>query len=47
VVSSLEHSAYQPDPAYCPAGLIETKFINHLTPAFQNGSVTIYEYKGE
>jgi uncharacterized membrane protein len=47
VVGPLERSAYQPDPSYCPAGLVEAKFVRYLTPVFESGGVTIYEYLGE
>jgi uncharacterized membrane protein len=47
VVGPLERSAYQPDPAYCPAGLVEAKFIRNLSPVFESGGVAIYGYLGE
>lgn len=43
-VSALERSTYRPKPGSCPVGLVETKFAQHLTLVFQQGSVTIYEY---
>jgi uncharacterized membrane protein len=47
VVGPLEQTAYQPDPNYCPSGLVQAKFTRYLTPVFQSGGVTIYEYRGE
>ena len=47
VVGPLERSAYQPDPSYCPAGLVEAKFIRNLSRVFESGGVAIYEYQGE
>ena len=43
VVGPLERSAYQ-NP--CPVGVVESKFPRFMQVAFQNGSVTIYEYTG-
>ena len=44
VVGPLERNAYKPDPNYCPAGLVDAKFLRNLTPAFESGGITIYEY---
>ena len=45
-VGALERIAYQADNFSCPAGLQEAKFQQNLTPVFQGGQVTIYEYPG-
>lgn len=43
-VGQLEQQNYQAGTATCPHGLIKTKFDQHLTPVFQAGQTTIYEY---
>jgi YYY domain-containing protein len=43
VVGAMERIAYDEGTAACPIGIIEGKFIRHLTPAFIQGGVTIYE----
>ncbi len=43
-IADLERTTYRPKPDTCPIGLVETKFAQHLTLVFQQGSVTIYEY---
>jgi hypothetical protein len=35
---------YQAGTANCPNGLVTTKFDLYLTPVFQAGQTTIYEY---
>ncbi|MBN1145630.1 MAG: hypothetical protein JXA78_00130 [Anaerolineales bacterium] len=43
-IGSLERSNYQPGDT-CPLGLVETKFSQRLTPVYEQGGVTIYEYR--
>jgi uncharacterized membrane protein len=47
IVGSLERSTYLPNQGGCPSGLNEVKFQRYLSPVFQLGPVTIYEYSGE
>lgn len=43
-VGQLEMQTYQAGTANCPNGLVTTKFDLYLTPVFQAGQTTIYEY---
>ncbi len=43
VVGQMERIAFERGTT-CPAGLFDGKFIRHLSPAFVQGEVTIYEY---
>ncbi len=43
VVGNRERTAYATGSAACPAGLRETKFASHMSVAFQQGNVTLYE----
>jgi uncharacterized membrane protein len=43
VIGNLERSTYAAGSLNCPSGLSEGKFQRYLEPAFQQGSVTIYE----
>ena len=43
-VGQLEIQTYQAGTANCPNGLVTTKFDLYLTPVFQAGQTTIYEY---
>ena len=43
-VGSLERQTYQPGIETCPNGLVDAKFTQYLTPVFQSGQATIYEY---
>ena len=43
-VGQLEPQTYQAGTPRCPHGLVITKFDLHLTPVFQAGQTTIYEY---
>jgi uncharacterized membrane protein len=43
-VSQLEMQTYQAGTDICPHGLVTTKFDLYLTPVFQAGQTTIYEY---
>jgi hypothetical protein len=44
IVSQLEMQTYQAGISNCPHGLVTTKFDLYLTPVFQAGQTTIYEY---
>ena len=44
IIGNLERSTYAPGTGNCTAGLQETKFFTQLSPVFQQGSITIYEY---
>jgi YYY domain-containing protein len=44
VIGGLERSTYAPGTSSCPSGLQEAKFLTQLRQAFQQGSITIYEY---
>jgi YYY domain-containing protein len=43
VVGELERKTYVPATRSCAKGLNEAKFVQYLTPAFQQSNVTIYE----
>jgi YYY domain-containing protein len=43
VVGGLERKTYVPASRSCVTGLNEAKFSLHLTPAFQQGNISIYE----
>ncbi len=43
-VGQLERQTYLPGTETCPRGLVDTKFSINLTPVFQSGQTTIYEY---
>jgi uncharacterized membrane protein len=44
VIGGLERTTYTPGSNGCPSGLQEAKFLTQLRQAFQQGSITIYEY---
>ena len=44
VAGPLEYAAYPAETTACPAGVVEAKFNQFARVAFQQGSVTIYEY---
>jgi uncharacterized membrane protein len=43
-IGQLEMQTYQAGTANCPHGLVKTKFDRYMTPVFQAGQTTIYEY---
>jgi uncharacterized membrane protein len=44
-IGSLERMTYTPEQADCSAGLNQALFDSYLTPAFQQGDVTVYQVR--